>query len=78
MFKHILINLIKIYQIIISPLFGGNCRFYPTCSNYSIEALKEYGFFIGLKLIFLRLIKCHPWGGSGIDMLPRKNAKNKN
>ena len=65
------------YQILISPILGQNCRFYPSCSNYSIEALKEYGLVKGIKFIVLRILRCNPWGGSGIDHLPKKNAKNK-
>ncbi len=77
MVNFVLIKLIRFYQIFISPFLGQNCRFYPTCSNYSIQALKEYGLFKGGKLIILRILKCNPWGGSGIDTLPKSNAKNK-
>ena len=69
--------LIRVYQIIISPILGQNCRFYPSCSNYGIQALKAYSFFKAVYLIFLRVLKCNPWGGSGIDELPTKNVKNK-
>jgi len=62
-----LIVLIKIYQLIISPLLPPSCRFTPTCSHYSLEALKKYGIFKGGWLSFRRIIKCHPWGGSGYD-----------
>ena len=65
--KYILIILIKIYQVTISPLIGSNCRFSPTCSNYCIQALQKHGTFKGLFLSFKRIIKCHPWGGSGHD-----------
>jgi len=66
-FNYVLILLIKLYQIIISPLIGGNCRFYPTCSNYSIESFKRYSFIKGLYLTISRLLKCHPFGKSGYD-----------
>ena len=72
------IILIKIYQNLISPLTPATCRFEPTCSHYSIEALKEYGVFKGTKLMVIRLFSCHPWGGSGYDPVPKKNIKNKN
>jgi putative membrane protein insertion efficiency factor len=78
MIKVILIHIIKAYQLFISPLFGNNCRFYPTCSNYAIEAFKEYNTLFAIRLIILRILKCNPWGGSGKDLLPDKNAKNKN
>jgi hypothetical protein len=65
-----LIIVIKIYQLIISPLFPPSCRFTPTCSNYSVEALQKYGIIKGSWLGFKRIIKCHPWGGSGYDPVP--------
>ena len=76
MIKKFFIFLIKVYQIVISPYLGKNCRYYPTCSNYAIEAIKEYNILTAFKLIFFRILKCNPWGGSGIDTLPKKNAKN--
>jgi putative membrane protein insertion efficiency factor len=72
------IILIKIYQNLISPLTPATCRFEPTCSKYSIEALKEHGVFKGTKLMVIRIFSCHPWGGSGYDPVPKKNIKNKN
>ncbi|GIK59797.1 MAG: membrane protein insertion efficiency factor YidD [Ignavibacteriota bacterium] len=65
-----LIIVIKIYQLIISPLFPPSCRFTPTCSHYTIEALRKYGIIKGSWLGFKRIIKCHPWGGSGYDPVP--------
>ncbi|MEJ2196253.1 MAG: membrane protein insertion efficiency factor YidD [Ignavibacteriaceae bacterium] len=62
--------LIKIYQIIISPLFPPSCRFIPTCSQYSLEALNKYGLLKGGWLTIKRLSKCHPWGSSGYDPVP--------
>ncbi len=68
----ILIRLIKIYKFFISPVLGNSCRFAPTCSDYSIEALKTYGFLKGLFLSFKRIISCNPWGGSGFDPVKKK------
>ena len=62
--------LIKIYQIIISPAIGSNCRFNPTCSNYAIESLKKYGLIVGMYYSIVRISKCHPWGKSGHDPVP--------
>ena len=76
MIKLLLSFIIKAYQYTISPLLGNNCRFYPTCSNYALEALKEYKLFRALKLIIVRVLRCNPWGGSGVDLLPKKNVKN--
>jgi len=65
-----LIVLIKIYQMLVSPLFPPTCRFSPTCSHYTLEALKKYGILKGVWLGIRRLIRCHPWGGSGYDPVP--------
>ena len=62
--------LIKIYQIIISPAIGSNCRFNPTCSNYAIESLKKHGLVIGLYYSIIRISKCHPWEKTGNDPVP--------
>ena len=66
-------KIIKLYQKLISPLIGNNCRFQPTCSEYSISALKEWGFLRGSFLTLYRISRCHPWGGSGYDPIPKKN-----
>lgn len=67
------IGLIRLYQKLISPWLGANCRFTPTCSQYGIEALKTYGFFYGSYLTIRRIFRCHPWGGSGSDPVPKKH-----
>ncbi len=77
-FLKILIQFIKLYQIVISPYLGNNCRYSPTCSNYFIQSLNEYGFFKGSFKGIKRLISCHPvkflGGGSGYD--PVKKEEN--
>jgi putative membrane protein insertion efficiency factor len=65
-----LILLIKIYQLIISPILPPSCRFTPTCSHYSLEALKKHGLVKGGWLSLKRIMRCHPWGGSGYDPVP--------
>ena len=73
MFKFLsflLIIPIKLYQIIISPILGPNCRYHPTCSQYSIEAINKHGPFKGTWLAIKRISSCHPWGGSGHDPVP--------
>ena len=71
--KRLLIGIICAYRRFISPflvtLFGGACRFTPTCSEYTIEALERFGTAKGLGLGIRRVAKCHPWGGSGHDPL---------
>ena len=71
-FSAILIFFIRIYQYTISPLLGANCRFTPTCSAYTIQAIQEWGAVKGIWLGIKRLIRCHPWGGHGHDPVPPK------
>ena len=71
-FVYLLIKLIKIYKFLISPLFGNSCRYFPTCSEYSIEALKTYGLFKGLLLSVKRILSCHPWGSGGLDPVKKE------
>lgn len=65
-----LILLIRIYQLILSPFIGNQCRYTPTCSNYGIEAIKKYGAIKGGWLTLKRILSCNPWGGSGYDPVP--------
>ncbi|MBX7146874.1 MAG: membrane protein insertion efficiency factor YidD [Alphaproteobacteria bacterium] len=67
-----MIFLIYFYRWIISPLLPNHCRFNPTCSQYALQALKEYGPWVGSFYILRRLSQCHPWGKSGYDPLPKK------
>ena len=71
-FTQILIKFIKIYKYLISPLIGPSCRYLPSCSEYSIEALRTYGFSKGLMLSFKRILSCHPWGNSGFDPVKKE------
>ena len=66
-FKKFFINLIKLYQFTISPLLGTNCRFVPSCSNYAIQSIEEKGVIKGIYFSLKRVLKCHPFGGSGYD-----------
>ena len=74
----VLIKLIKFYKFLISPIIGHSCRYLPTCSEYSIEALKTFGLFKGLYLSLKRIFSCHPikflGGGEGWDPI-NKNTK---
>ena len=69
-FVYPFILLIKFYQILISPLLPSTCRFSPTCSEYSKLSLLKHGLIKGLFLSFKRIIRCHPWGGKGLDPVP--------
>src|SRR5690625_46831 len=66
---------IRLYQILISPLLGKNCRFTPTCSQYMIEAIQIWGPCKGIYLGIKRISKCHPWGPHGEDPVPQKKRK---
>ena len=75
------ILLIKSYQFIISPIFANKCRYFPTCSQYYIDALKTHGLVKGTYLGFKRILSCHPikilGGGSGLDFVPNKKSLTK-
>jgi hypothetical protein len=68
----IVIFFIKLYQVLLSPILGKNCRFTPTCSQYAIETLKSEGFFKGMYLSAKRILKCHPFHPGGVDKPPKK------
>jgi uncharacterized protein len=63
-------GLIRLYQLMLSPLIGPSCRYLPSCSDYAAEALERHGALRGSVLAARRLLSCHPWGGSGYDPVP--------
>jgi len=69
-FVWLLMLLVKMYQFLISPWLSNACRYTPTCSAYTIEALKKYGLFKGFFLSTKRILSCNPWGGHGYDPVP--------
>ena len=71
--NYIVIIPVKLYQKLLSPLLGNNCRFNPTCSNYMILAVEEWGLISGFLLGMKRISRCHPWGDMGDDPVPKKN-----
>ena len=62
--------IIKVYQTFISPFTPATCRYQPTCSHYTKEALEKHGFLKGMTLSIKRIFSCHPWGGKGYDPVP--------
>jgi len=72
--KELFILPVKLYQVIISPYFPSSCRHVPTCSAYTIEAIREWGVLKGIYLGIRRILKCHPWGTSGYDPVPKKKS----
>tara|TARA_S200000501_G_scaffold49842_1_gene40020 strand:- start:1158 stop:1397 length:240 start_codon:yes stop_codon:yes gene_type:complete len=79
MIKKILIYIIKFYKFLISPVLGNNCRYLPTCSEYFIDCLNEYGVLKGSYKGIKRILSCHPikflGGGHGLDPVKKKNIK---
>lgn len=73
--RKILILLIRVYQIFISPLSRGKCRFIPTCSNYALLAIERFGAIKGTKLAIKRVLKCHPFHPGGYDPVPELEKK---
>ena len=69
------IIIIKTYQLLLSPILKTNCRYLPTCSEYSITAFKEHGLLNGFCYSLKRILKCHPLGGHGYDPVPKKINK---
>jgi uncharacterized protein len=70
-FKFLAINLVRFYQLALSPFLGANkCRYIPTCSSYTVEAIQKYGPWKGGKLGVKRICSCHPRGGHGYDPVP--------
>lgn len=65
-----IILLIRLYQHTLAAVLGGQCRFYPTCSAYCIEAIETHGAWRGMGLGFRRVMKCHPWHPGGVDKVP--------
>ncbi len=66
----ILRAILRAYQLVISPLLRPSCRYLPTCSEYAVEAVEHHGAMPGVWLALKRILRCHPWGGSGYDPVP--------
>jgi len=69
------ITLIKLYKFLVSPLLGQNCRYVPSCSQYSIESLRQHGVIYGLYLTVKRIVSCRPGGGQGYDPVPKNGHR---
>ncbi len=70
--SYIFVKIIRLYQITLSPILGSNCRYHPTCSQYMIDAIDEWGILKGGILGIKRIAKCHPLGSKGFDPIPKK------
>jgi len=76
--KKILIQLVRIYQRFISPLFPPSCRYHPTCSNYMIQAIQVHGALKGSLMGIARILRCHPFVKGGVDYVPLKFSLKRN
>ncbi len=75
MIKTLLISLVKGYRLLLSPWLGSGCRFTPTCSAYSLQALQAHGAAAGSYMTLARLVRCHPWCAGGHDPVPTKKPR---
>ncbi|HMQ13072.1 MAG TPA: membrane protein insertion efficiency factor YidD [Candidatus Competibacter phosphatis] len=75
--RAILIVLIRGYQLLLSPLLGNHCRFYPSCSQYAREAIERHGALRGGWLAIRRVLRCHPWHPGGVDPVPEPVQKDR-
>jgi uncharacterized protein len=66
---------IVLYQLLLRPIMKPCCRYYPSCSQYALEALKQFGVFKGIWLTLYRLLRCHPWSKGGYDPVPLNKEK---
>jgi hypothetical protein len=69
----VLIALVRVYQVVISPLVGPRCRFYPSCSNYAIEAMRVHGALRGSGMAAWRVLRCNPFNNGGLDPVPPRH-----
>lgn len=70
--RFLLVGAIRLYQLAISPFLPAACRFYPTCSQYALVAVRDHGALRGAGLAMKRLARCHPWNPGGVDFVPRQ------
>jgi putative membrane protein insertion efficiency factor len=75
--RSLLIALIRVYQIVLSPLLGNHCRFYPSCSQYAREAIERHGVCAAVWLAIRRVLRCHPWHPGGVDPVPEPSPKDR-
>ena len=73
--RTVVTGLLRGYQLLVSPFFGNCCRFYPSCSEYTIEAVAAHGVSKGLWLGIRRILKCHPWHPGGVDPVPESKPE---
>lgn len=67
---------IRAYQLLLAPVLPGSCRYWPSCSEYAREAIADHGPFAGGLMALRRILRCHPWGGAGVDPVPPASTDN--
>lgn len=72
--RGILVGIIRVYQVTLSGVFGGRCKYYPTCSRYAVEAIRTHGAAKGSALALWRLLRCNPLSRGGVDHVPHREA----
>lgn len=72
--QYALMGVIRIYQLVISPLLGPRCKYYPSCSHYGLEAVRRHGAVRGSVMAAWRILRCNPWSNGGVDEVPAKGA----
>jgi uncharacterized protein len=70
-----LLAMIRVYQLIVSPMLGQRCRFYPSCSQYAVQAIRARGPIVGVGLAGWRLLRCNPWNAGGFDPVPHEHEQ---
>ncbi|MGV1034106.1 MAG: membrane protein insertion efficiency factor YidD [Microbacteriaceae bacterium] len=68
--RNIAVAILRVYQTVVSPLYGDVCRYHPSCSHYALDGIARYGVLVGTVLGARRLVRCHPWAKGGIDDVP--------
>ena len=70
LFSALFVGVIRLYQVAVSPMLGQRCRYYPSCSNYSLQAIRAHGPLKGVALTLWRVLRCNPWSAGGVDQVP--------
>lgn len=73
--RNVCVVILRVYRLVISPLYGDVCRYYPSCSAYALRAIQEYGVVRGVVMGTLRIARCHPWAAGGIDDVPLRHRE---